>query len=335
MFGFFRKKENNNDYLNEDIKYNILENPIESSLIGLAIGDAFGVPVEFKPRSYFLSNKVTTLLEFGTHNQPKGTWSDDTSMTIATMCSIIDNKDIDYNDIMKRFLNYYKKGEYTPFDKCFDIGFTCSTALYRFNGTNALKCGSTRINDNGNGSLMRMLPIVFYAYYKKLDEEQIYKLVNDASSITHGHDVSKLGCYLYTKYMLFLLEGHNKFESYELLKKLELNYDAKAINAYNRILKEDIYKLDIDEINSSGYVVDTLESVLWSVLNTNNYKDSIITSVNLGEDTDTIGAITGSISGLLYGLDYIPVEWKIYLKKSIYLMDIAKKFEKVLKSNFC
>ena len=71
------------------------------------------------------------------------------------------------------------------------------------------------------------------------------------------------------------------------------------------------------------------------ILNTNNYKDSIITSGNLGEDTDTIGAITGSISGLLYGLDYIPVEWKIYLKKSIYLMDIAKKFEKVLKSNFC
>ena len=98
-FGFFRKKENNNDYLNEDIKYNILENPIESSLIGLAIGDAFGVPVEFKPRSYFLSNKVTTFLEFGTHNQPKGTWSDDTSMTIATMCSIIDNKDMCIPDI--------------------------------------------------------------------------------------------------------------------------------------------------------------------------------------------------------------------------------------------
>ena len=123
----------------------------------------------------------------------------------------------------------------------------------------------------------------------------------------------------------------DKYDSYESLKNINLSFfDENTLNVYNRILKKDISKIKLRDIKSSGYILDTLEAVLWTILNTRNYKDSILVSVNMGDDTDTVGAITGSISGLIYGINSIPLEWLENLKKKDELLELSSIFERKL-----
>lgn len=130
-----------------------------NGVFGAVVGDALGVPVEFKASETLAADPVVGMREFGSHNQPKGTWSDDSSMMLATLDSIRIKGKIDYKDIMDRFKAWAMDGAYTPFDKVFDIGIATSNAISRYvNGEEALKCGGTAEKDNGNGSLMRILP---------------------------------------------------------------------------------------------------------------------------------------------------------------------------------
>ena len=155
-------------------------------IIGFAIGDALGVPVEFKTRKELKENPVTDMVGYGTHNMPKGAWSDDTAMTLATMDSIIHRKTIDTTDIANRFLKWFRNSEYTATGKVFDIGSTTIQALakYELKLDEAVHCGCDGEYDNGNGSLMRMLPVAYYCFAKNLQEEEILNLVRDVSSIT-------------------------------------------------------------------------------------------------------------------------------------------------------
>ena len=305
----------------------------KNGLIGFAIGDAIGVPIEFVNRTKLQKEPITTMQGYGSHAVPEGTWSDDTSMTLATLDSLIECKSINYKDIADKFLNWINNAKYTATDIVFDIGFTTRNALTRYHleKLEPTLCGGDKINENGNGSLMRMLPIALYVYYKNLKEEEIITIVKNISSITHAHEISHLGCYIYVKYIQYLLTGLNKLESYQ--RVLELNYEKyftkESINEYQRILKTNIKDLSIDDINSSGYIRHTLEAVLWTILTTDNYKDAIIKAINLGEDTDTIGAITGSIAGLIYGYNTFPKEWLNKLKKLDYLEEISNKFEQI------
>lgn len=306
----------------------------KDSLLGFAIGDAVGVPVEFQGRETLKNNPILDMEEYGTHYQPIGTWSDDTSMTIATIDSIITKNNVDYNDIMNNFNLWVKEAKYTATDKCFDVGNTCRCAIYSFNGNNALECGRNEIVANGNGALMRILPIVYYCYYYKMSDLEIYDHIKKISSLTHAHEISVLGCYIYTMYVINLLNNYDKVESYRRLSEIDYSmFSDESLQVYNRILGKRIYKYRLREIKSSGYVVDTLEAVLWSIINTKNYKDSILTAVNMGDDTDTVAAITGSIAGIIYGIDNIPSKWKENLKKKDYLIELADNYEKFLKMN--
>lgn len=299
------------------------------SIIGHAIGDAMGVPTEFCDREKLLMNPVTEMKGYGSHSVPAGSWSDDTSMEIATIDSFIEKGCFDYYDIMNKWLNWINYAEYTANNEVFDIGRTCLKAIHNFSyGIKPLECATNNINLNGNGSLMRILPVALYSYSKKLKEEEIISLTNDISSLTHSHNISKLGCYIYVRYVIYLLEGLSKEEAYKNIKKLDYNsYGDEAINCYDRILKSNIKDLPLDDIKSSGYVVDTLEVSLWIIMNSNNFKDAIIASTNIGEDTDTIGAVTGSMAGIIYGIDSIPKSWLDKLLRKDYLIDLAIKFE--------
>lgn len=332
------EKCNDNLEWEKDIKYLDIKKfknlKFNDSLIGFVIGDAVGVPAEFRSRKDLIDNPIKDMTEYGTYNQPLGTWSDDTSMTLATIDSMIKNGNVNYNDIMKNFVAWKNNSEFTANGKCFDIGNTCSNAISKFNGNNAIECGLNDYNSNGNGSLMRMLPIAFYCYYKNKNDDEIFDIVKNISSLTHAHEISILGCYIYVKYIISILNGNEKFKSYEELKKINYHYFSNdSLNVYKRIIKDDIYKYSIEEIKSSGYVVDTLEAVLWVVLNTDNFENSILTAVNLGEDTDTIAAITGSITGLIYGIDDIPQKWINNLKENQYIIQLANNFELVIKDN--
>lgn len=319
---------------------------LESPFICFVIGDILGVPVESKTREELKKNPVKDFLEYGIHNQPKGTWSDDTSMTIATMQSIINKNGIDYKDMMSQFVEWYKNGKYTTNGKCFDIGNTTRQALekYYLIKCDPVECGGKENFDCGNGSLMRMLPIVFYCLTKRIyDNKEIYNLVEKVSSLTHANEKCIFSCYLYTIFMIETLKERivtenqaptNKKIIYrnfkETISKNNSSYNAE----FNRILKDDIAQLTEKDIKSTGYVIDTLEASIWCFLTTDNWEQAILKAVNLGGDTDTIGAITGSIAGAYYQ-DCIMCnnEWFSQIDNWQEIFNIYEKFASYLHDN--
>ena len=307
---------------------------IKDSLYGFVIGDAMGVPIEFKSREYLKKNPVNSMIGYGSYNIPNGVWSDDTSLTLATIDSIIvNNGKIKYNHIADCFCEWMNHAKYTATGEVFDIGITTKYALFKYSVLkgDATKCGGIKISENGNGSLMRMLPIAWYCYFNNLNNENILDVVWNTSAITHAHEISIMGCYIYVRYLLFLLEKKNKFEAYQEIQKLNYNaFSKETQEVYQKILKTNIQKLSLNDIKSSGYIVDTLEAVLWIILNNNSFNESIICAINLGEDTDTIGAISGSISGLLYGYNSINKEWINDLKRKELLDKYIYDFDKLI-----
>lgn len=305
---------------------------IKDGIIGHAVGDAMGVPFEFRVRQELFKNPVTDMMRYGTYSVPVGTWSDDTSMEIATIDSFIEKGGFECENIMEKFSEWLNYGKYTPNGKAFGVGRTCVQAIRRYEqGFNIDECGLNNFDSNGNGSLMRILPVAYYCYYRKLNYREMYKLVKDVSSLTHGHEISILGCYIYVNYVVELLDTGNKFLAYSKVKNIDYSlFSQKALKMYSRILQSDISKLEIDDIKSSGYIVDTLEASFWSLLKTENYKDAVIKAINLGNDTDTIGAIVGSMAGILYCYNDIPSEWLKKLVKRDYLEKLCSDFETTL-----
>ena len=212
----------------------------------------------------------------------------------------------------------------------FDIGRTCLKGIKKYcNGTAPLQCGATSMNENGNGSLMRILPVALYAYSKNLDDISIRKLTNEVSSLTHAHEVSRLGCYIYVQFIICLLKGYTKEEAYKHIQYLDYSaYDMHSLKLYKRILDEQIEVQRLDQIKSTGYIVDTLESAIWIFMNAQHYKEAIIASTNIGGDTDTIGAIVGSMAGIYYGFESIPSNWLDKLQRKDYLIELVDRFEK-------
>lgn len=304
----------------------------KGSYYGFLIGDAMGVPAKFEDREALVLNPITDMVLSKNYDVPKGSWSDDSSMMLAIMDSIGSNGGIDYNDMMTKFSEWINYTKYTSTSEVFDIGTTTLKAISRFQeGMSPLEAGLLGENYNGNGCLARMVPIAFYASFKELNETDIIDLVCNASSLTHRHEISLLGCYIYVRYLMFILDGHNCYESYRLIKKLDYSFvgeDTKE--AYRRIINGDIIDYPLEQINSTGYVVDTLEAVIWCINNTDNFKQAIIGAINLGGATDTIGALTGALAGVIYGFDNIPKGWINSLQKGDYLKLMYTSFVKGL-----
>lgn len=307
---------------------------IIDSIIGHAVGDAMGVPTEFCIREHLLEKPVKEMIGSAKTGQPAGSWSDDTSMEIATIDSFIQNKGFDYDDIMNKWEAWINEAKYTPNNDTFDVGRTCLRAIRNHSlGKKPLECGIDGENACGNGSLMRILPVALYSHYNNLSDEEIINLTNEMSSLTHKHEISKLGCYIYVRYVMFLLNGMSKERAYELVKKIDYSsYSDYAMSKYDRLLKEDITKYGIKDISSTGYVVDTLECAIWILLNATSYKETILATTNIGNDTDTIGAVAGSMAGIIYGYDAIPKNWLNKLKRKDYLIELSSDFEKIILS---
>ena len=307
---------------------------IKSGLLGVAIGDALGVPVEFKSRTYLKENPVTEMFGFGTHHQPLGTWSDDSSLAFCLAESL--SKGFDLNDIAKNFVRWYNADLWTPHGKVFDIGIATTHAILNISkGHQPDLCGGFSEQDNGNGSLMRILPLVFYLQNEK-DVEVIYQKVKAVSSITHAHFRSIFACFIYVIYCLEILKEKDKFDAYKgmqnvLSKFLEnKSFNPEEIQLFDKVLKTDISKYDESEIQSSGYVLHSLEASIWCFLNSDSYEETVLKAVNLGEDTDTTGAIAGGLAGIYYGIDGIPKKWIENLVRVDDIKDLAERLAKKL-----
>lgn len=307
------------------------------AVIGLAVGDAIGVPIETYKREELTNNKITKMCGYMAHPFPKGYFSDDTSLTIATLDSISELGYFDYNRIMDNFVLWYKVGKYTPSNVAFGIGNTCKMAIldYINNGGNAIECGINNINNNGNGSIMRILPAALYCYYKESKNNETYEISKNLSSLTHAHEISVLGCYLMTEYLINLLSEKDKYESYKCTANLNLSmFSYDSIKMYKRFLDGSLLSTSENDISSLWYVVDTFESSIYSLINTENYKDAIIKAINLGGDTDTVGAVTGAMAGILYGEKNIPSDWLNDLVKKEYLENVCNNFERKLNKKY-
>ena len=304
-------------------------NKLKNGILGFIIGDALGVPLEFKKREIFKNNKVTDMIS-SDRIGVKGVWSDDSSMVIATMKAIIDNKGkINYESIMNNFILWVSNKDFIAIDKAFGIGRATFFALGNYYNKRYEKitdCGMKGFNYNGNGSLMRILPIACYCYYKKLNEDEIYNLVKDVSSFTHSHEISILGCFIYVLLVIELLSGKEKVNAYSNIRKYNYRkyFSLENIKYYDRLLNNDISKLDVDSISSMGFVVDTLEAVIWCFMNNNSYDKCVIEAINLGNDSDTIGALVGSLSGIYY--NDINNKWLNDIKRKNYLLDLCNDF---------
>ncbi|KRB54041.1 ADP-ribosylglycohydrolase family protein [Flavobacterium sp. Root186] len=314
-----------------------MENNIKAGLFGLAVGDALGVPVEFESRTYLKENPVSDMFGFGTHHQPEGTWSDDSSLAFCLAESLCSGFDL--NDIAKNFVRWYSADLWTPHGEVFDIGIATRSAILNIaKGHQPDLCGGFEEKDNGNGSLMRILPLVFYLQKEK-DIEIIYQKVKQVSSITHAHFRSVFSCFIYVVYCLEILKGKEKFEVYRemqriLLKFLEdKKYNEFEIQLFDRILKNDISTYPEINIHSSGYVLDSLQASFWCFLNFETYEETVLKAVNLGEDTDTTGAIAGGLAGIYYGIENIPKKWIEKLVKSNEIKDLAERLEENLNKN--
>lgn len=295
---------------------------VKDGIIGLLIGDALGVPVEFSYRGELEENPVTGMIGEGTYGKPAGTWSDDTSMTIATMASIVEKKAIDYDDIMENFCKWYNREVYWQVP-CFDIGNTTELALNDYlDGIPALECGLDGERDNGNGSLMRILPL---AYIPNIN----YETVENVSGLTHTHERSKIACVLYVEIAKSMLENKDLTidEHIKLAcDKIKEHYkDSPELEHFKRIFEDDLN--DVDTISSKGYVIYTFESVVYCLKNTSNYKDAVLKAVNLGDDTDTTAAICGGLAGIYYGYDDIPVDWIDTVDQIDKVLSLCEKYE--------
>lgn len=287
-----------------------MENSIKAALLGLAVGDALGVPVEFLRRDTY--QPVTSMRGYGTHNKPPGTWSDDSSMTFCLAESLCSGFNME--DVKQKFCDWLYEGYWTHNGKeAFDVGITTANVLARIQaGTALAESGERDEYSNGNGSLMRILPLAFYV--KKKDAATRFSHIEEVSGITHAHMRSKIACSIYIEIALHLLDGATMKEAYDAMKPAIIEHyfptqREEEWTHFERILSSDIQELERSEVKSSGYVIDTLEASLWCLLTTDCFEDAALTAVNLGEDTDTVGAVTGGLAGLYYGISNMPAEW--------------------------
>ncbi|MBD5416445.1 MAG: ADP-ribosylglycohydrolase family protein [Desulfovibrio sp.] len=304
---------------------------VRALLLGVAVGDALGVPVEFRPRGSF---HVDGMRGHGTHDQPAGTWSDDTSLTLA-LADAVEDGGVSLARLARNFIAWHDKGAFTPHGEVFDMGNATARAIARLKrGAAPELAGGTEERDNGNGSLMRVAPLVFLLDGRSPEER--FRLIKAVSSVTHAHAWSVTACFLFLEVLRKLLEGRSKEDAYaEVRTELAATpfLDAAALEKFRRILKEDIRFLPESEIRSSGFVVDTLEAALWCFLTTDNSKDAVLKAVNLGEDTDTTGAVTGALAAMAYGLEAIPEEWIAQLQGRDQILRAADSMACALAAN--
>ena len=307
-----------------------------NGIMGTVTGDALGCPVQFETREEVAEHPITGMRGYGTFNLPEGSWTDDSSLTIALLESIRRNKYIDPDDIMENFMKWLYDGEFTPYGKSFDIGNTVRTAIGHYSRKgNVNKCGCDDERSNGNGSLMRIMPACIYCSEMlrlgEYSEQDALKIIHTIGGLTHAHICSNIACGLYFFMVDQLLTGEGSLQD-RLQNGITDGFDfyqsfladKECLHYYDRLLNLDTFvATPEDQIKSSGYVVDTLEAAVWSLITTDSFEQTLLKAVNLGNDTDTVGAVAGGLAGLYYGYDSIPKEWLEAIKRREWIEEMC------------
>lgn len=312
---------------------------IENIFIGFSLADALGVPVEFNSRDSLRKNPVVDMRGHGTYNQVAGTWSDDSSLAFCSADSLCDG----YNliDMSQKFVNWSRALTWTPYGRVFDIGNQTRKTIHQlskildnkdYESLELLKYEQDPYT-NGNGSLMRIIPLLYYINEKPIKEQ--FNIIWNVSALTHPHIRSAIACLIYLKFAEFVDIGLEFKEAYsktrDVISEFLINEEIaeNEVKLFDRIIKNDISILEEIDINSSGYVLSTLEASFWCLLNTKSYLDAVFKAINLGEDTDTTACVVGGIAGLKYGLDEVPEDWVNKLARLDDIKELSNRYKEV------
>lgn len=273
------------------------------AFLGLAVGDALGATVEFHVRGLF--PPLTDMIGGGPHDIEPGQWTDDTSMALCLAESLVACADFDPADQMRRYLRWYREGYNSAKSYCFDIGHTTRAALERFEATGEPYAGDTHPGTAGNGSLMRLAPVVLrYAH----DHDLAVARAADSSRTTHAAAEAVDACRLFASVLHGALTGLSKEELLPAARAA-LEPAGSLSPALAAVAAGSHRDKDERTIRSSGYAVHTLEAALWAFFGTGTFRNGVLRAVNLGDDADTVGAVYGQIGGAFYGVEAIPAEW--------------------------
>ncbi len=311
-----------------------------NGIMGVVVGDALGCPVQFESREEVARHPVTGMRGYGTFNLPEGSWTDDSSLTIALLESIRRTGKIDLDDIMGNFMKWLYDGEFTPYGESYDIGRGTMQAINRYRkNRKAKKCGGDEEWNNGDGSLMRIMPACIYCTVMETSgmytDRDAIDAIHSVGGLTHAHIRSNIACGLYFFMVKKILIGDGSLRE-RMQEGLTQGFtfyescltDKENLHYYDRLKDLDIFKsLPEDKIKSTGYVVDALEAAVWSLITTDSFDQALLRAVNLGDDTDTVGAIAGGLAGLYYGYDSIPEEWLSAIKRREWIESICQNQE--------
>ena len=297
-------------------------------MVGLLVGDALGVPYEFHPREDI---PFFDEIEFEPPNRfrrahagvPPGTWSDDGAQALCLLASLLECNKFDADDFAKRIVAWYRE-DYMAVDQVFDIGIQTQKAILRLRkGAAPLEAGPSDERSNGNGSLMRVLPL---ALWHRGSDEELVADAFDQSAVTHGHLRSKLCCALYCLWAKRILqEAENPWESAAAkIREIFAEGTIERIEFEEKIRPDDLY-----QAQGSGYVLDSLFSSKWAC-GRPNFEETVKAAISLGNDTDTTACIAGGIAGLKFGINGIPERWRENLRgKEIYEPLLEKLIERI------
>ncbi len=296
-------------------------NRFRGCLIGLAVGDAVGTSVEFKPRGSFAPVKDMT--GGGPFSLPTGAWTDDTSMALCLATSLVEKHGFDALDQMERYLRWYREGYLSSIGRCFDIGNATSSALARFERSGDPFSGSDDPHSAGNGSIMRLAPVpMFFAR----DPQAAIAYAVESSRTTHAAQECLDACRLFAAILLAALDGADKPTI--LLGPHAVLAGGPSLGPKLQPIAAGAYRAkSADQIRGSGYVVDSLEAALWSFWHTDSFRDAILTAVNLGDDADTTAAVCGQVAGAFYGESAIPGHWRKQLVMQQEIRSLADQLQ--------
>ncbi|SDL00580.1 ADP-ribosylglycohydrolase [Catalinimonas alkaloidigena] len=287
---------------------------LAGGLWGLLVGDALGVPYEFHAPSALPPREqldMTPPADFQRAHArvPVGTWSDDGAQALALLASLLHCHELDLDDFGRRLLNWQDWGYLAVDGEVFDIGIQTSRALQALrSGTPPALAGPRDEMANGNGSLMRVLPLALWHRGSDLD---LIRQAERQSLVTHGHLRAQVCCALYCLWARRLLQEATD-PWHEVIATLHQHYGDDSL-AWEQLAWH-VRPHDPPDGSGSGYVVDCLRSARWAVETGHSYEAVVKNAISLGRDTDTTACVAGGIAGIQYGWQGIPERWRQQLR---------------------
>lgn len=283
-----------------------------AALLGLAIGDALGAPVEGRERDDY--PRMRDFAAGGTHGLAAGEWTDDTAMAICLAESLVAQGGMDERDLLARFLRWHRLGENACGGRAVGISSATRRVLEAFESTGRLDA-AREIGNAGNGCIMRLAPVaIFHRQAPMMAREAAVR----QARVTHGSEEAVAAAALLSE-MLVAALGGDGLDAVTAAGTGSAHADLVdiAAGAYRSKARA--------AISSAPRARDTLEAALWCLHRARDFEAAVIEAVNLGGDTDTIGAVTGQLAGALFGTAAIPRRWLAGLHSAGRLAGLARQ----------